>query len=65
MVKSLRTRSPACKLGVFVNGVSVRIEMISLVAWRRKSPRFISENGMLDGKNVTVSQSLVVLFQGK
>ena len=65
VVKALRTESPACKLGVVVDGGSGRIEMISLAAWRRKSSSFTSGNGMLDGKNVTVSQSRVMLVRGK
>ena len=50
MVKALRKGSPACKLGVVVDGGSVRTEMISLVAWWRKSSSFTSGNGMLDEK---------------
>ena len=65
MFKAFSTRSPTCKLGVVVDGVSVRIEMISPAAWRRKSSSFTSGYRMLDGDNVIVSQSLVVLVRGK
>ena len=50
MVKALRTGSSTYKLGVIVDCGSVRIEIISLAAWWRKSPSFTSGNGMMDGK---------------
>ena len=52
----LRTGYPACKLGVVDDGGRVRIVIISLSACLKKSSSFISGNGTVVGKKVTVSQ---------
>ena len=55
VTRASRTRSPACKLGVVVEGGSVRMEIILLAACRKKSWSLISGKGMVAGGNVTVS----------
>ena len=65
MRSALRTGSPACKLGVVVDGGAVRIVMISSAARFRKSASFTCGNGTLVGKNVTVSHVLTCFVQGK
>ena len=44
---------------------SVRIEIMSLTAYRIKSSNFTSGKGMLVGIKVTVSQSFGILVFGK
>ena len=65
VMSALRTGSPACKIGVVVDGGCVSMVIISLAACLRKSFNFIAGNGIVVGKKVTVSQSLMVRVLGK
>ena len=65
VTSALRTGSSASKLGVVVDSGKVRMVIISLTTCRRKLPNFISGNGTVVGKKVTVTQSLIVLIRGK
>ena len=59
------TGSPEDKLGVVVYGGFFNISTISVAAWWRKSMVFMLGNGILCGKNLTVSQSRVERVFGK
>ena len=63
--RALRTGSPACKLGVVVDGGAVKMVMISTAACFRKSTSLTCGNGTLVGKNVTVSQFHTCFVRGK
>ena len=62
---ALRTGSPACKVGVVVEGGQASIVMISVAACLKKSSSLTSGKGTVVGKNVTVSHILTVLVRGK
>lgn len=55
--KSFLVESPACKLGVVVDRVTIKIVMMSVVACFRKSVKLISGKGISFGKKVAVSTS--------
>ena len=63
--RALRIGSPACRLGVVVDGGFVRMVTMSVAAWRRWSVMVTFGKGTSCGKKVTVSHILVVGVRGK
>ena len=56
--------SPACKLGVVVEGGSVKIVIMSFTACLKKSSIFTFGKGMAVGKKITMSTYRSILVLG-
>ena len=63
--RAFRVGSPASKVGTFLDGFWVRIVIMSVAAWMRKSFSVILGNCIWWGKNSTVSVHRVSLVHGK
>ena len=57
--------SPACKIGVVVDGGSVKIVVMSFIACLKKSSIFTFGKGMAVGKKFTMSTCLSIFALGK
>ena len=61
----LGTGSSACKEGVVVEGGEASMVIMSVAACFKKSSILTSGKGTVVGKNVTVSNVLIILVRGK